>query len=787
MIRNSTLLIVFLFCCQFAKASHIVGGDFTYRWIGGNNFELKLKIYRDCYNSQTPFDNTITIGIFDKVTNVSSGTLVMTKQDSSIVTLSGTAACALPADICVLEGTYLDTISLPNNPHGYYIVWERCCRNISVVNINNAFDTGMVFYMEMPDPAFHNSSPAFVNDPLPFICEGQPLSYSFAAADVNGDQLVYELATPLAGNTGYPTTYNITPILPVPLPAPYTPILWAQGFNLANVCGSSSNPMAVDPVTGMLTVTADYAGVYGAAVVIHEFRNGIEIGMVRREIEFAVIVCPNAAPLLNIASALSFSNNTFTIYETDSICFTANATDPTDSVYMHYSGDIFSGGIISPPFATANSDSGLNAAHSYFCWKTQCGQADTVSYNVVYSLSDNGCPFPVIVIDSLKILVKPSPLINSLDLLCITLKDNSATEVFWRNPVLIPSKYFNRFEILRSMNGSPFTLLATIADQSALSYKDSSAIDCMANDYCYFIRGINNCGVAGLTSDTLCTISEINLKTNYMKQVSVTDTNKIEIQWKHFPDGPYSTFQIYRKENSAGADYSLYKTLVHPGYDSWTDEQVFTSSKSYCYYLVNEDYCGNISPMSNEACTILLNGKSGAGENDLSWNYYSTWNGGVQKYEVYRKPVSGTIYSAVTELPGINNSCRDFDLDLHYGQYNYYVKAIENAGSLNGESLSNEITLHQPPNGFLPGAFTPNDDGVNDLWGVTSSFVNTFDLKVFSRWGELVFATASKNDLWDGSFNSKKALQGIYVYTLRYRGFENNNISVKTGFVTLLR
>src|SRR6187401_797280 len=107
MIRNITLLIAFMFCIFSSKASHIVGGDFTYRWIGGNNFELKLKIYRDCYNSQTPFDNNITIGIFDKVTDVSSGTLVMNIQDSSIVTLSGTATCALPPDVCVLEGTYL--------------------------------------------------------------------------------------------------------------------------------------------------------------------------------------------------------------------------------------------------------------------------------------------------------------------------------------------------------------------------------------------------------------------------------------------------------------------------------------------------------------------------------------------------------------------------------------------------------------------------------------------------------------------------------------------------------
>jgi gliding motility-associated-like protein len=708
-----------------------------------------------------------------------------------MVTLSGSSACALPPDVCTYEGLYQDTISLPNNTHGYYITWERCCRNSSVVNINNAYSTGMVFYFEMPDPALHNSSPEYINDPLPFICENQPLNYSFAATDADGDQLVYELVTPLAGNTGFPTTNIIQPMLPTPLPAPYANALWNPGYSLSNVCGSSTNPLAVDPLTGMLTVTVDYYGVYAAAVAIHEFRNGVEIGLVRREIEFSVIICPNTPVSFSLAPASSFvnitGNNTVTAYESDSVCFRVYSFDPSDSVYLTYSGEVFAGGPILPPLAVATNDSGLLGAHSDFCWLTACGQGKTDPYKLAFTALDNGCPLPSTTVDSIHLFLKPAPVDNSPHLLCIGLRDNLYAEIYWMDPNAVPSRFFKQFEVFRSKNGSPFLQIGTVSDLSAESFVDSNAVDYLVNDYCYYIRCVNTCGATGIASDTLCTVSQINTKINYISQVSVIDSGKIEIKWKHFPEGPYSTFYIYRKENLSNAQFSLYKTFVHPDFDSWVDDNVSTSSLSYCYYLVNEDYCGNLSPQSNMACSILLTGKSITHEDDLSWNPYTTWNGGVKQYQIYRKPLNTSAYSKIAGLADSNYAYRDFDFDVNYGQHNYYVRAVEDTGSLSGESLSNEITLYQPPIGFLPSGFTPNDDGINDQWGITSSFVNTAHLRVFNRWGSVVFKTDSKNVFWDGTFKGKKVPFGTYVYTLSYTGFENDDVKVKTGTVVLVR
>lgn len=786
-IRQHLLTFIF-FSCFFTKvnASHIVGGDFTYHWMTGNKYELELKLYRDC-NTNVAFDANITIGFFDKGTNQKIDTLVMFLSATAPVVLSGpSASCITPIEVCVEQGIYRFVKTLPSNPDGYYIVWERCCRNATIVNIDNPVQTGLAFYVEMPDPALHNSSPVFTNDPLPFMCAGQPLNYSFAATDADGDQLRYELVNPLAGNIGYPTNPPVA-ILNTPMPGPYASVLWNPGYSLANVCGSSVNPLAVDPVTGTVTVTADNSGIYAMAILVHELRGGVEIGLIRREIEFSVIVCPNSPPQLDLASAQNFTANNFLIYETDSVCFTASATDNTDSVYIHYSGEIFQGGSIGPPYATASTDSGLNEAASVFCWKTKCGHARVNPYKVVYTVYDNGCPLPATSVDTIKINVQPAPVIEGINILCIGLRNNTSTELFWADTSSAPARFFKQYNVYRSKNGAPYVLMGSVTDHSVTSYEDNTASDYLNNDYCYYVKAVNSCGVIGASSDTLCTLTQINTKTNYIKQVSIIDDGKIEMQWKHFPDGPYSTFSIYRKENGASANYTLRASLQNPNYDSWIDNDVLTAEKSYCYYLVNEDYCGNVSPQSNEACTILLKGNSKAYENDVEWSRYAEWGGGTAQFQLFRKPVNRPDYSLLHTQPDSILNYRDIDLDINSGQFNYYVKAIEDTGSLDGVSFSNEITLNQVPVGFLPSGFTPNGDAKNDTWGLSSSFVKDFELRVYTRWGTLVFYSSNKQVHWNGMYNGNKAAAGTYVYTLRYTGYDSDDVHEKTGTVTLIR
>jgi len=88
---------------------------------------------------------------------------------------------------------------------------------------------------------------------------------------------------------------------------------------------------------------------------------------------------------------------------------------------------------------------------------------------------------------------------------------------------------------------------------------------------------------------------------------------------------------------------------------------------------------------------------------------------------------------------------------------------------------------------YLPNAFTPNGDGLNDYFGVPGFNKNRLiKLTIYNRWGQLIFETNDANKRWDGRY--KKSLQpvGIYIYYAEMENRKGNRIT-KKGVVTLIR
>lgn len=90
----------------------------------------------------------------------------------------------------------------------------------------------------------------------------------------------------------------------------------------------------------------------------------------------------------------------------------------------------------------------------------------------------------------------------------------------------------------------------------------------------------------------------------------------------------------------------------------------------------------------------------------------------------------------------------------------------------------------------LPNAFTPNDDGVNDRFGVTLQYceVQILEFSIYSRWGELMFQAQEATDRWDGTtLNGTEAPSDVYVYVARYKVADETDERFEKGDVTLLR
>ncbi|HHM21866.1 MAG TPA: T9SS type B sorting domain-containing protein [Bacteroidetes bacterium] len=88
---------------------------------------------------------------------------------------------------------------------------------------------------------------------------------------------------------------------------------------------------------------------------------------------------------------------------------------------------------------------------------------------------------------------------------------------------------------------------------------------------------------------------------------------------------------------------------------------------------------------------------------------------------------------------------------------------------------------------FLPTAFTPNGDGLNDVFGISNPFSTgeILAFQIFDRWGNIVFSTTSVLDKWDGSYRGTPVNSGVFLYKLKYicEGVED----LLSGSVTVIR
>jgi gliding motility-associated-like protein len=329
-------------------------------------------------------------------------------------------------------------------------------------------------------------------------------------------------------------------------------------------------------------------------------------------------------------------------------------------------------------------------------------------------------------------------------------------------------------------------LYRTVTDYNFLIFTDSNAVDNISNNYCYAVSIVNSCGGESGWSDTLCSSESANLNINYLRTVSVEGNKEIRIAWENYPDGPFSTYHLYRRANQSGTLPIEIATLQNYYPMQYIDKNVNVSETSYCYTLINEDVCGNFSPVSEEACTILLQGSSELFLHKLNWNEFRNWRGGTDTYQTQRNSLN-----AISGFELLQNTnlltLEDKDIPVSGGVYSYRIRAVEGTGSYNEESFSNEIVLQQQPMAWIPNAFSPNNDGKNDLWGVETAYVDDIALELYNRWGKQVWQTSDKTARWDGKFQNTEAPQGIYFYRLTFKGYTNDQRQEKTGIVTLIR
>lgn len=118
------------------------------------------------------------------------------------------------------------------------------------------------------------------------------------------------------------------------------------------------------------------------------------------------------------------------------------------------------------------------------------------------------------------------------------------------------------------------------------------------------------------------------------------------------------------------------------------------------------------------------------------------------------------------------------------GTYRVTLRVTNNYGCASQYTL--DVTVYQDFYLYVPSAFSPNGDGINDQFLVSGSGFESFEMRVYNRWGEQIFHSTHINHGWDGLHEGEEALQGVYSYSILLK-LPFDKIYQKQGFLTLFR
>ncbi|TXI83936.1 MAG: PKD domain-containing protein [Crocinitomicaceae bacterium] len=281
-------LLVSLLAFFDARATHIIGGEIYYDYLGNNNYKIYVVVYRDCATATgAPYDNPLKLAIYSS-NNILVENISVPFPGSEVIPVVFSNPCVVtPTGFCNEKAVYITTVNLPPTPGGYTVSYQRCCRRPDIINIITPEDTGLTLTTKITGTnsnALVNSSPRFSNYPPLVLCNNDDLVFDHSAVDPDGDQLTYELITPFAGASDNNPAPDPAP------PPPYSPIFWVNGFTAANPLGPGAT-ISINPTTGVLTANPELIGMFVIGIRVKEFRNGVLIGQTDRDFISKVINC----------------------------------------------------------------------------------------------------------------------------------------------------------------------------------------------------------------------------------------------------------------------------------------------------------------------------------------------------------------------------------------------------------------------------------------------------------------------------------------------------------------
>ena len=276
-----------------------------------------------------------------------------------------------------------------------------------------------------------------------------------------------------------------------------------------------------------------------------------------------------------------------------------------------------------------------------------------------------------------------------------------------------------------------------------------------------------------------------NTETSSIKNVTVSDVNQITITWNSSTYNRFGSYVLRKYQD----DESLLLSEIELTDTFYIDNSVLTSEHSYIYRVTEKDICGVENSSDREGKSILLKGRYKDGSR-LSWTPYVNWLTGVKFYKIEILKPQGFEYLVTNGEQDRDYTDTRFHKDI-FGEYCYRVYGFNEEGDT---SYSNTVCVFGDPEAVIPSAFSPNGDGLNDVFRPIGKFLmdgiiegeGSFSFNVYNRWGEIVFSTNNLYQGWDGMYRGEPCQQGAYIFTFTVQGITKKIIH-HSGTVTLVR
>lgn len=633
MYKRFILLFLIISIATYSYATHQRAGEITYKAISSLTYEITMVTYT---YTPSPADRPeLDISWGDGTTNV-----IYRVEKTN---LSGD----ISKNVYKAQHTY-------PGPDSYIISMEDPNRNSGIVNIPNSVN--VPFYIEtvlIINPFLGaNNSPVLLNPPIDNGCTNVPYYHNPGAYDSDGDSLVYSLVR-------------------------------CRGYNGDVIPGYSypyaKSTLSINSSTGDLYW--DYPvsqGEYNIAILIEEYRYGIKIGSVIRDMQITINACKNTPPELTIPNDTCITAGTLLEFDIQA----------TDDAFQEITLTATGGPLqqTSSPATFTQNVQGYGSVKGHFAWQTNCSHIRKQSYLVTFKAKDNGSPIALTIMKSWRInIVAPAP--ENVQAQPIA----NAVEITWNQTICSNASYYaiyrrnNAYDFMpdNCETGIPeytgYQFIGKTDHISDTSYTDSNNL-LHGREYCYRIIAVYPDLSESYASDEVCVYLKKDVPFITNISVEKTDTLKgiIDVKWTQptefdtlFYPGPYQ-YEIYRK-SSAQSQFELVQTFNHIQDTVFCDSLKNTAQLTYWYRiaLINNtvNHRETIGYSDNNS-SVFLKVQSANRQLQLSWDETVSWIN--SEYTVYKwnDDVAGFDSIATTTQQSYT------DKNLINGKYyRYYIRS----------------------------------------------------------------------------------------------------------------